>query len=139
MRNLHLAVVVALALALAVLPTAPAAAQTVRVIADGSSVFFDQPPIVTGGRVLIPLRGVFEQLGAFVQWNRANNTILATRLGTEVQLTIGSRIAFVNGSQVALDVPAMVVAGRTLVPLRFVSEAMGAHVQWDPASRTAAA
>jgi len=136
MRNLHLAVVVALALALAVLPTAPAAAQTVRVIADGSSVFFDQPPIVTGGRVLIPLRGVFEQLGAFVQWNRANNTILATRLGTEVQLTIGSRIAFVNGSQVALDVPAMVVAGRTLVPLRFVSEAMGAHVQWDPASRT---
>jgi len=108
----------------------------VRVIVNGSSVAFDQPPIVTVGRVLIPLRGVFEQLGAFVQWNPANNTILATRAGTEVQLTIGSRIAFVNGSQVTLDVPAMVGAGRTLVPLRFVSEAMGAHVQWESVSRT---
>jgi hypothetical protein len=108
----------------------------VRVFVDGSPVAFDQPPIITAGRVLIPLRGVFEQLGAFVQWNPAANTVLATRAGTEVQLTIGSRVAFVNGSQVALDVPAMIVAGRTLVPLRFVSEAMGAHVQWDAVGRT---
>jgi hypothetical protein len=136
MRTPLVAVAVLLSLALTGAWTAPVSAQTVRVIVDGSSVAFDQPPIVTGGRVLIPLRGVFEQLGAFVQWNPANNTILATRAGTEVQLTIGSRIAFVNGSQVTLDVPAMVVAGRTLVPLRFVSEAMGAHVQWEAVSRT---
>jgi hypothetical protein len=135
MRTPLTAVAVLLSLALALAWTAPASAQTVRVIVNGSSVAFDQPPIVTGGRVLIPLRGVFEQLGAFVQWNPSNNTILATRSGTEVQLTIGSRIAFVNGSQVTLDVPAMIVAGRTLVPLRFVSEAMGAHVQWEAASR----
>jgi len=136
MRILSMVVAVLLSLALSVAWTAPAFAQTVRVIVNGSSVAFDQPPIVTGGRVLIPLRGVFEQLGAFVQWNPANHTIFATRAGTEVQLGIGSRIAFVNGSQVTLDVPATVVAGRTLVPLRFVSEVMGAHVQWESVSRT---
>ncbi len=130
-----LALAVVLALGFAVLVTAPASAQAVRVIVDGSPVFFDQPPVTIGGRVLIPLRGVFERLGAFVQWNPASNTVLATRGGSQIQLTIGSRIAFVNGRQVALDVPPMVVGGRTLVPLRFVSEAMGASVDWDPAAR----
>lgn len=127
---------VVLAAVLAAARPLPASAQAVRVIVDGSPVAFDQPPIVTGGRVLVPLRGVFEQLGAFVQWNPANGTILATRADSEVRLTLGSRIAFVNGSQVRLDVPALVVAGRTLVPLRFVGEAMGAYVQWDAAGRT---
>ena len=137
MRTLPVVVLAfALAVGLVTVPTVPASAQVVRVIVDGSAVPFDQPPVVTGGRVLIPLRGVFEQLGAFVQWNPANNTIIATRAGTEVQLTIRSRVAFVNGSQVALDVPGMIVGGRALVPLRFISEAMGAGVDWDAASRT---
>jgi hypothetical protein len=118
------------------LPTTPAAAQAVRVIVDAAPIIFDQPPVTIGGRVLIPLRGVFERLGAFVQWNPANSTVLATRGGTEIQLTVGSRTAFVNGRQVVLDVPAMVVRGRTLVPLRFVSEAIGARADWDPATST---
>ncbi|HEY6103096.1 MAG TPA: copper amine oxidase N-terminal domain-containing protein [bacterium] len=132
----HFVLILILALALAILPSAPAAAQAVRVIVDGSPVFFDQPPVTIGGRVLIPLRGVFEQLGAFVQWNPASNTVLATRGASQIQLTIGSRVAFVNGRQVRLDVPPMVVGGRTLVPLRFVSEAMGANVDWEPSTRT---
>ena len=70
--------VLVIALALAGLSTAPAAAQAVRVIVDGSPVIFDQPPVTIGGRVLIPLRGVFERLGAFVQWNPGDNTVLAT-------------------------------------------------------------
>ena len=128
--------VLVIALALAGLSTAPAAAQAVRVIVDGSPVIFDQPPVTIGGRVLIPLRGVFERLGAFVQWNPGDNTVLATRGGSQIQLTIGSRTAFVDGRQVMLDVPPMVVGGRTLVPLRFVSEAMGANVDWDRSTRT---
>ena len=128
--------ILVLALILAVLPAVPVSAQAVRVIVDADPVFFDQPPVTIGGRVLIPLRGVFERLGAFVQWNPASNTVLATRGAAQIQLTIGSRIAFVNGRQVMLDVPPMVVRARTLVPLRFVSEAMGARVDWDPSTRT---
>jgi hypothetical protein len=132
----RLALALALALVFAVLPSGPAAAQALQVIVDGSPIVFDQPPVTIGGRVLIPLRGVFERLGAFVQWNPASNAVLATRGSSQIQLTIGSRVAFVNGRQVMLDVPPMVVGGRTLVPLRFVSEAMGATVDWDPATRT---
>lgn len=136
MWKARLALILALVMTGSLVSIAPVQAQTVQVIVDGSSVFFDQPPVVVGGRVLVPLRGVFERLGAFVQWNPVNNTVLASRGATQVQLTIGSRQAFVNGRQVLLDVPAMAVRGRTLVPLRFVSEAMGARVDWDPVSRT---
>jgi hypothetical protein len=64
--------VIALTLSLAVgMMSAPAQAQSIRVVIDGSPVFFDQPPASIGGRVLVPLRGVFERLGAFVQWIRS--------------------------------------------------------------------
>ncbi|HEU5168933.1 MAG TPA: copper amine oxidase N-terminal domain-containing protein, partial [Gemmatimonadales bacterium] len=118
----RLALALILALAVTIVPAAPAQAQTVRVIVDGSPVFFDQPPAIIGGRTLIPLRGVFEQMGATVQWNPVNDSVFATRGTTQVQLTIGSRIGYMNGRQVMLDVPPMIINGRTLVPLRFISE-----------------
>lgn len=124
------------ALVATLIPAAPVAAQAIRVIVDGQPVFFDQPPVTIGGRVLVPLRGVFEQLGAFVDWDRATNTVTAVRAGTQIQLRIGSRQAVVNGAPVFLDTPPMVVRGRTLVPLRFISEALGARVDWDPGART---
>jgi len=136
MWKIRLSLTLVAALAVAGLTSVPAAAQAVRVVVDGDPIAFDQPPVTIGGRVLIPLRGVFERLGAFVQWNPATNTVLATRAASQIQLTIGSRVAFVNGRQVMLDVPPMVVGGRTLVPLRFVSEAMGASVDWEQSTRT---
>src|SRR3990170_5467997 len=124
-----------LSLAVAALPAVPALAQTARVVVDGQLMRFDQPPVVAGGRVLVPLRGVFEHLGATVLWNPATNVVTAQRGDTQVQLVIGGRQATVNGRVVLLDVPATIVGGRTLVPLRFVSEAMGAQVDWDNATR----
>ncbi len=132
----RLALVLVLALALSTVVIAPVQAQTIRVIVDGSPVFFDQPPVSIGGRVLVPVRGVFERMGATVQWNPMTNTVLAVRGTTQIQLMIGSRQAYVNGVLVTLDVPAMVINGRTLVPLRFISESLGATVDWDEASRT---
>lgn len=105
---------------------------------NGSRVNFDQPPIMQDGRVLVPLRGIFENLGATVLYTPANKTIKATGDGNTVELTLGQRQAFVNGQQVYLDVPADTINGRTMVPLRFVSEAMGAEVKWSAASRTVA-
>ena len=124
-----------LSLAVAALPAVPVLAQTARVVVDGQPMGFDQPPVVAGGRVLVPLRGVFEHLGATVLWNPATNVVTAQRADTQMQLAIGSRQAIVNGRVVTLDVPATIVGGRTLVPLRFVSEAMGAQVDWDNATR----
>lgn len=131
-------VVVTLVVSLAVmaLPGIPARAQTIQVVVDGNLVQFDQPPAAIGGRILVPLRGVFERLGAAVQWNPSTNTAIAVRGATQVQLTVGSRQAYVNGRAVILDVPALMVGGRILVPLRFVSEAMGAQVTWNDQART---
>src|SRR5512134_4202107 len=108
---------------------APVAGQSaVRVLVDGDPVMFDQPPLIEGSRVLVPLRGIFEKMGATVEWHPASRTVLAARGTTLVELTIGSRIAKVSDRPVTLDVPALIIRGRTLVPLRFISESLGAQV-----------
>ncbi|RYG75507.1 copper amine oxidase N-terminal domain-containing protein [bacterium] len=86
-------------------------------------------PIVQDGRVLVPLRDIFENLGARVNYD--NGTIVARRDGTRVQMRLGSDRARVDGRSIRLDVPAMSVGGATMVPLRFVSEALGATVNFN--------
>ncbi len=108
----------------------------VKVLVDGQFVAFDQPPIISGSRVLVPLRGVFEKMGAIVAWDGTTQTVIAVRGDTTVRLQIGQRIAYVNDQTLQLDVPAMLVNSRTLVPLRFISESLGAKVDWQDASRT---
>jgi hypothetical protein len=119
-----------------VFPAAVPAQGAVRVFVDGDQVTFDQPPVTIGGRVLVPLRGIFEKMGATVVWVPATRTVRAQRGTTSVELQIGSRNASVDGRTVMLDVPAQIVGGRTLVPLRFVSEALGAQVDYNAATRT---
>jgi hypothetical protein len=106
----------------------------VRVIVNGQTVQLDQPPIVRGGRVFVPLRGVFEQLGASVVYD--NGVINATGSGHTIQVRIGSTQGIVDGQQRMLDQAPFLVGARTLVPLRFISEALGANVQWDDNSQT---
>jgi hypothetical protein len=122
--------------ALAAVPAVPAAAQAIRVVIDGQPVSFDVPPVEIQGRVLVPLRGIFERLGAYVEYNAPTRTIDARRGGTTVRLQLGSRVAHINGAPTTLGVPAMSVRGRAMVPLRFVSEALGAVVEWDGAMST---
>ena len=113
-----------------------ASAQAVRVFVDSDEVAFDQPPVIMGSRVLVPLRGIFEKMGATVDWDARTRTVEAARGNVLVVLRIGSRIAQVNNRPLTLDVPAMIVGGRTLVPLRFISESLGAGVEWREGSRT---
>jgi len=121
------AVFAGLAMAIAAISSA----QHIRVQIDGNAVYFpNAQPQYTDGRVLVPLRGIFEQLGALVTWNRSTQTVSATRGDSDVELRIGHHTATVNGSTVKLDVPPMVVNGSTMVPIRFVSEALGAQVGW---------
>src|SRR3989337_2687369 len=130
------AFMVAIVLAVATLAVSAGAQGAVRVFVDGAQVRLDQPPITQGGRVLVPLRGIFEKMGAVVEWNAGTRTVRAARGTTLVELQIGSRIARVDGRAVTLDVPPMVLGGRTLVPLRFISESLGATVDYRAESRT---
>jgi hypothetical protein len=111
--------------------------QQIQVVVNGNPVQFEgQGPEMNGDRVLVPLRGVLEQMGAHVDWNPATQTVSARRAGTNVMLHIGETTASVNGEPVTLDVPAQIVGGSTMVPLRFVGEALGENVHWNAATST---
>jgi len=106
--------------------------QPIRVVVDGSAINFrDQQPTKTNNRVLVPLRGIFERLGADVHWEPSTQTVTARKGRITIQLGIGQLDASIDGRDVHLDVPASLVGGSTMVPLRFVSEALGATVTWN--------
>lgn len=102
----------------------------VRVDFDGT-----QPQIVNG-RVMVPLRGVFEKLGAQADWTAYNETVTVTKADTDIVLKIGDDHAAVNGRHVYFDAPAINEKGRTLVPVRFLSETLGANVYWNSSVST---
>lgn len=103
----------------------------ISVIFGGEWVEFDVAPIVIDGRTLLPVRKVFECLGAEVTYDDVTKTAIAKKDDTEIRITIDEKVAKVNGEDKELDVPAMVLNGRTLVPVRFVGEALNAEVDWD--------
>jgi hypothetical protein len=105
------------------------AALSVSVVVNGQPLQFDQPPVERAGRVFVPLRGVFEHLGASVVYQ--NGLINATGNGRNISLQIGSNQATVNGQAQTLDVAPFLIGSRTLVPLRFVAQALGAAVDWN--------
>ncbi|NSW84395.1 MAG: hypothetical protein HPY90_14235 [Syntrophothermus sp.] len=115
----------------------PVAFAAPKVLLDGRELSFDVPPIIEKGRVLVPLRAIFEALNAEVFWDSKSRTVIATRGDSTIVLKIGEAEAYKNGIPVALDVPAMIVNGRTLVPLRFISESLGESVAWDGETQTA--
>ena len=105
----------------------------ITVTVNGRLVRFDQPPIAERNRVLVPVRAIFEAMGAEVTWNQATMTAYAVRGQDTVAIQIGNDTMYRNQTPVALDVPAKALNGRTLVPVRAVSEAFHADVQWDAA------
>jgi hypothetical protein len=116
--------------------TTPApATQTISVIFNGTPVQFDQPPIIEDNRTLVPLRAIFEAMGAVIEWDGTTQTVTATRNNIVVVMIIGNDSFTRNGVTVSLDVPAKIVGNRTLVPARAVAESFGASVEWDGATR----
>lgn len=123
---------------LAALSLVPAAlGQQIAVTIDNEPIRFSGVgPRSIEGRVLVPLRGVFEALGAYVEWVPSRRAVIANKGDVDMELRIGERVARVNGRDVLLDVPAMVYSGSTMVPLRFVGETLGAEVDWNASTRT---
>lgn len=130
------AAVFAISLLLGVAVAGPAFAQNVTVTVNGQAMSFDQPPIMRNGRVFVPMRAIFERLGSTVVYSNGN--INAQGNGKAVHLTIGSTDASVNGNHFTMDVAPFTIAGRTLVPLRFVAQSLGANVNWNSNTSTVA-
>lgn len=121
---------------LAALALAGAAAAEIQVQVNGNPVQFGAAqPVRVEGRVLIPLRAVVEALGADVKWDPSTQTVRGAKGSSEFTLRIGARQATVNGKDTTLDVPAQLISGATMVPLRFVAEALGAEVEWNAAAQ----
>ncbi|MBU5450664.1 family 10 glycosylhydrolase [Acetivibrio sp. MSJd-27] len=92
---------------------------------------YDVMPVKQNDRVLVPVRGIFEALGAEIEWDDARQKVTAVKRNQTIILTIGSSVMTVNGKEIFLDVPAILKNDRTLVPVRAVSEALQARVEWD--------
>lgn len=114
----------------------PTPQSEISVMLNGEYLAFDQPPILQNDRTLVPLRVIFESLGADVYWNEELQKVTANKEGISVSLTIGDDRLYVNGTEIKLDVAAQVINDRTLVPVRAISESFGCFVDWDDANQT---
>ncbi|MFE0560354.1 stalk domain-containing protein [Paenibacillus sp. NPDC058910] len=112
------------------------AAVNISVLIDGVKLYTPQAPVMIQGRVMLPMRSIFEALDASVKWNQKTKTVTATKNGTTVILKINSKTATINNKTVALDVPAKNLKGNTMVPVRFVSEALGQKIGWNSKTKT---
>ena len=115
--------------------TPPAPTGDIKVYVNGYQLFFDVPPQIVDGRTLVPLRAIFEALGATVEWEAETQTITAVRGDITIFMQIGSNMLTRNNTDITLDVPAQLVEGRTLVPVRAVAESFDAIVDWDHDNR----
>ncbi|HKU81929.1 MAG TPA: copper amine oxidase N-terminal domain-containing protein, partial [Candidatus Tumulicola sp.] len=88
--------------------------------------------LVKGGTILIPLRSMFEQMGATVSYDPGTKTATVSKPGSEVKVTVGKPEVLINGESRPLDLPPIIYQGNVLVPVRVISEGMGAYVQWVP-------
>lgn len=109
----------------------------IDVLVNNTYVFFDSEPYVNeSNRTMVPVRAIAEALGADVQWDATGRSVAIARGGKTVQLTIGDPIARVNGVNEPMDTLPLLQDDRTMVPVRFVSQFLGAAVDWDQASTT---
>lgn len=103
----------------------------IPVYVNGMQVDFDQQPIIQNDRALVPLRGIFEALGADVYWDSASRSIISSKNGTNLIMTIGSNTMYKNGVAQYLDVPPQIINDQTMVPVRVIAESFDCDVLWN--------
>ncbi len=112
-------------------------AADISIVVDGDKVESDVAPQITAeGRTIVPLRVISETLGAEVSWDGEAKKVTAVKDGNTLALTIGEKKMVNNGDEVSLDSPAQIIDGRTMVPLRVISESFGCEVGWDGETKT---
>lgn len=111
----------------------------ITVLYNGTRISFhkyNQNPDLINSRTLVPLRSIFEAMGADVQWIEDTSTVIATRKGVKITLQIGSNKVVKNNESITIDTPPMLINDRTMVPVRVIAEAFGANVSWNDDGKT---
>ena len=112
--------------------------QDINVSLNGNIVSFpNQKPVVVEGRTLIPLRGVFDNMGYSIDWNGETKTVTLAKGSDTITISIGQASYSLNGEAHAIDVPAQIINGSTMLPLRAIADATGAEVLWDGETKIA--
>ncbi len=109
----------------------------VKVLVDGEELQnLDMPAVIIDDRTLVPLRAIFEKMGAKVTWDAELQMITAETEDKTIVMFINNKAGVVNGNAFNMDVAPKIINDRTMVPVRAIAEAVGASVLWDDASRT---
>lgn len=107
----------------------------ISVYLNGTKVDFDVEPQIINGRTMVPIRAIFEAMGANVIWDGATKTATCTKDTTTVEMTLDKTIMYINNTPIIMDVSPVIIDDRTLAPARYVAEAFGADVQWSAKKR----
>lgn len=116
------------------------AGKDVTVLKDGEKLIFDVNPYIDVDTTMVPMRAIFESVGAKVTWDAETRTVISIyQVGEEYRnliLQVGTDYAFLNGEKIGMEKTAVIVGDRTFVPLRAVIETLGYDVLWDPDTYT---
>ena len=115
---------------------AVSAENDISVMVNGEKILFDVSPQIIDGRTMVPIRAIFEVMGAEVEWDDATKTAICTKDSLTVRMTVGSTIEKINNAEVTMDIAPVVINGRTLAPARYVAEAFGYNVVWNGTQKT---
>ncbi|MCM3716429.1 stalk domain-containing protein [Alkalihalobacillus oceani] len=108
----------------------------VSIEVDGERIALAEGAFTVQNRTVVPLRSIFERLGASVKWNSANREVQIESSEKSIRLPVHRPYAYLDGERVELDVSALLVDNRTYVPVRFIAEALGAKVEWQSKEQT---
>ena len=119
-------------------PSMVCAESDINVVINGVTQNYDVMPQIVNGRTLVPMRAIFEALGAEVTWIDATDTVVGARDRSFIKLRLNSDTYYINGVEqpTKIDVPAQIIGGRTMVPVRFIAETLGENVSWDADTKT---
>ena len=117
-------------------PLSVSAQSEIKVLLDGVAIEFDQPPVIISDRTMVPVRAIYEALGAEVSWDATTRTASGEKNGIIVSVTIDEPKVSINYNKKGIDAPAVIVNDRTLVPVRALAEGFGVKVDWDATTRT---
>ena len=110
--------------------------EKIKVYVNGRRILFDADPMLVNGRTMVPVRAIFEALGATVTWDNNTRTAVGVLGDTTINITIAQAYLLKNGEQVSLDSPALLSSGRTYVPVRAIAESYNCNVDWINDTKT---
>lgn len=134
---------ICMTIAIIILGTTFAFAESeIKVLLNGNQLNFDVQPQLIDNRTMVPMRTIFEALGSNVSWDEESQIIIAGYQSSIIMLKIDSTVMVAENlstnqeNKITLDVPPQVINGKTLVPVRAISESLGAKVEWDDETQT---